>query len=566
MEPERITLPLQTAGGEVTTFYSYDSGAVRSSALASSAFLLAGRAGATTPVLMIDWDTTAPSLDSLFDADPTRPGLLEWAAGLLLRLGEAEPDAAHEASAGLAGLVLEALDWNHFVQRVDQGRPLYLMSAGAQDSGYGERAAAFDWQALFYACPSLFQAMMVQLRRHFTHVLVNAPCGRTAATSICTALLPRKLVTVFLPTRPSLEGACGVVARAVEARCAIPLEQRPLLIYPLPAAGCDDDERARWESVIGAAFGMARVSLEAWFSDGDNRLAWIEAGDPPWLSRRELALQQAVASGRQADARGAACLTLSRDLFSLGELCEDEGRLDEARDYYQESMELRQRLLGDAHAETRSSRFRLAGVLRACGRLAEARFLYEVLVEDGERLHGAGSRAALSARAGLAGILGQVDPEGEGGEALDALAQDCETCLGASDPLTLDCLLAHAIVLARTGEPGRARILVERVLDVRWRQLGSEHPATLAAMEQLAVLLLQAEDQSNAVRLQQQVVDGYRNQFGERHPGCRAARNTLAALLSGEMPAADGLRYDTNGRAELGLLQVKSAYENSDQQ
>lgn len=156
MEPERITLSPQPAGGEVTTFYSYDSGAVRSTVLANMAHQLAGRAGATTPVLVIDWDTTAPGLHSLFDADPHHAGLLEWAAGLLLQLGEAKGGEPDERAA----LVLEAHDWRDHVQRVDQGRPLYLMGAGSQHQGYGARASAFDWQALFYACPGLFRAMM----------------------------------------------------------------------------------------------------------------------------------------------------------------------------------------------------------------------------------------------------------------------------------------------------------------------------------------------------------------------------------------------------------------------
>lgn len=536
MESERITLPPLLSGGEVTTVYAYDSGALRSAVLVSTAHQLAGCAGATTPVLMIDWDTTAPSLHSLFDTDPHHPGLLEWAAGLLLRLA----DAGGEDGPDKATRVLEALDWHDYVQRVDDGRPLYLMSAGAQDEGAGARAAAFDWQALFYACPAVFQAMMMQLRRHFAHIVINAPGGRCAAASICTALLPRKLMVLFLPSRPSLDGACAMVARSVETRCASPIEERPLLVYPVPLGGERADWQDQWEDLVAEAYAMPGVSLESWFNDTGRMIEWIEPGHPPWVSLRELALQRSIAQGRLSAANGVGTATLAQDLFHLGEICAAEGRLEEARDAYRESMELRQRVLGDEHADTRDSRVRLAELLRAMGALAEARFLYELLVEDGERLLGPAARQTLACRAGLAEVLGQADPEGEGREALDALVDDCEQHLGASDGLTLECLLAQAAVLARTGEPGRARMLVERALDVRWRQYGSEHPATLAAMEQLALLLLRAEDQSGAVRLQQQVIDGYRHQCGEGHPATVSARATLASILAGEMPEPDG--------------------------
>ena len=56
MELNRITLPPITAPGEVTTFYSFESGTARSVALSNMAVLLAGRHNATVPVLMIDAD------------------------------------------------------------------------------------------------------------------------------------------------------------------------------------------------------------------------------------------------------------------------------------------------------------------------------------------------------------------------------------------------------------------------------------------------------------------------------------------------------------------------------
>ncbi|UUZ47784.1 hypothetical protein LP420_32365 [Massilia sp. B-10] len=127
MELKRITLPPITAPGEVTTFYSFESGTARSIALSNTAVLLAGRDNATVPVLMIDWDTESPGLHHHFGRQDARPGLLEYFQACqdhLRTLGHG-PAAADDTA--LARCVLEAVDWELYVERVDQSRPLYLM-------------------------------------------------------------------------------------------------------------------------------------------------------------------------------------------------------------------------------------------------------------------------------------------------------------------------------------------------------------------------------------------------------------------------------------------------------
>src|SRR5205085_1362522 len=76
------------------------------------------------------------------------------------------------------------------------------------------------WDALFCACPALFRSFAAQLTRRFAHVLVDCRSGRSAATSVCTALLPDKMVGVFTPEPRSLEGLDGVVRRALDYRCS----------------------------------------------------------------------------------------------------------------------------------------------------------------------------------------------------------------------------------------------------------------------------------------------------------------------------------------------------------
>ena len=248
METNRIT-GMSAAGGpaagsqamktgEVTTFYSYDSAAVRSQALAHAGWLLAGRGHAKTPVLMIDWDLEGPGLHHYFcrpqDAGtPGRSGVLELFEACRDRL-RAPGRGFGDDTEALAAHVLDSIDWDAHIERVDDGRPLYLMRAGRFDDSYGERADRLDWDALFCACPALFRSFAAHLKRRFTHVLIDCRSGRSAATSVCTALLADKMVGLFTPDPRSLDGLQGVVARALDYRCSHEDEQRPLLVYPLP--------------------------------------------------------------------------------------------------------------------------------------------------------------------------------------------------------------------------------------------------------------------------------------------------------------------------------------------
>ena len=385
METKHIDArPPASTSGEVTTFYCYDSAPVRSLALVHAAWLLAGREQATTPVLMIDWDLEAPGLHHYVgtaDGAPSGPrgGVLELFEACRERLGA--PAAAADAD-GRAARVLDAVDWDDYIERVDDSRPLYLMRAGRVDDSYGERVDRFDWDALFGACPALFRAFAARLARRFAHVLVDCRGGRSAAASVCTALLPDKMVGLFTPDPRSLEGLQGVVARALDYRCSHEDEQRPLLVYPLPApadAACD--ARRRWrlgdaadarpggagyqavlEQMLGRSYGLGGVSLDSYLDEvqlpqagilgaalpsgrtrpgGDDRLGplrgidalleWLEPGHFPWRPLAEVRLVQAAGALRRraADAHAPAMV---RELARLAHLyLGQQGELEAAQ-------------------------------------------------------------------------------------------------------------------------------------------------------------------------------------------------------------------------------------------
>ena len=585
MEPKRITLPPITAPGDVTTYYSFESGTARSIALSNSAVLLAGRQNATVPVLMIDWDTESPGLHHHFGRRDNHLGLVEYfeaCRAQLVALGRG-PGAADDDA--LAHQVLEAVDWELYVERVDESRPLYLMRAGMFDDTYGERADGTDWDSLFTACPALFRCFSEHLTRRFRHVLVNARSGRSAVVSICTTLLPDKLVGLFTPSQLSLDELCGVVTRAIAYRCSHEDEQRPLLVYPLPSAidSTDCGRRIQWrrgdplkgvsgyqpvlEKLLRQCYRMSRLSLESYFNEVqlqqtnamagsepwpgiaardadrfslartfDALLEWLADGHFPWQSLNEVRLAAAVQRGRALDAGSGAAVTLplARDLNRLGELYREQGRDDHAISCFEESADLRQRVLGDAHHDTRISRANLAALLRDSGRLPDASFLHERLFEDCHRLLGADHPDTLSARAALAVTLASL---GEYDRALalhGEVIEACEKLFGPTSTMTLDSLAGQASTLTMRGDFSRAQMVYERVLAGRQRLLGSEHADTLRCAEQLASLLYQMGLMNHARTLQESVVGARDCHLGNDDPLTLSAREQLAEIFSAQ--------------------------------
>jgi hypothetical protein len=367
MDTNRITTAPAAAAGEVTTFYAYDGAGARSRALAHAAWLLSGRKHGKTPVLMIDWDLEGPGLHHYFpshEPPAERPGVLELFEACRERL-QALGRAPADETQHLAERVLDELDWDDYLERVDDSRPLYLMRAGRFDDSYGERADRLDWDALFCACPALFRSFAARLTRRFSHVLVDCRSGRSAATSVCTALLPDKMVGLFTPEPRSLEGLDGVVRRALDYRCSHEDEQRPLLVYPLPSPPDSGGEgrlgwrhgdarhgqpgyQARLEKLLGECYGLAGVVLDSYLDEvqlpqcgmgeaapaaargaGSDRLGpvrsietlleWMEPGHFPWRPLAEVRLVQAVEALRER-AGDTQAPPLARELARLGQL------------------------------------------------------------------------------------------------------------------------------------------------------------------------------------------------------------------------------------------------------
>jgi WD40 repeat protein/Mrp family chromosome partitioning ATPase len=341
--------------GRVITFYSYKGGTGRSMALANVAVLLASLADRPRPTLMVDWDLEAPGLHKYFPlradmgpmADPVRPGLVDLFAGLFTAARELAPLDELERRARVVALV-DSLDLDQYIAATDVPN-LHLLKAGRFDHLYSDLVNRFRWDEFYDWAPWAFRALTERLIERYAFVLVDSRTGLTDTSSICTALLPDKLVVVFTPNEQSLEGVRGLVERTIAHRYESD-DLRPLIIYPLPSRieesepaerdawrlGSEGRKLAGWqrlfERTLEQAYDIPSCDLSEYFDQVQIRhhpyyaygekiavrldrgtevtalpriygrfVEWLANRASPWESERDARDREAKALGRRVD-------------------------------------------------------------------------------------------------------------------------------------------------------------------------------------------------------------------------------------------------------------------------
>jgi len=235
--------------GQVITFYSYKGGTGRTMSLANVACLLAERQSQLRGkgVLMIDWDLEAPGLHQYF-RDHFKNHFRTKSKS---RQPRTQYNRAYKGHLGLIDLFVEindALGDNYTEETVHQlfdakvenyilksDLPsLSFLKAGRFDADYSSKVNQFQWEALYNKAPWLFQAFADWLTERYDYVLIDSRTGVTDIGSICTALMPEKLVAAFTPNRQSVTGVLEQVRKAAAYRLKSN-DLRPLVVYPLPS-------------------------------------------------------------------------------------------------------------------------------------------------------------------------------------------------------------------------------------------------------------------------------------------------------------------------------------------
>jgi len=235
--------------GQIFTFYSYKGGTGRSMALANVACLLAGRNTDNGNVLMIDWDLEAPGLHRFFERHLKRGDdlKLENQRGLIdLFIDINENINKLSENEDMTSNFFDELHIDDYITRTNINN-LSLMTAGKSDNLYPNRVNTFNWENLFNANPGLISGFASYLSKKYKHVLIDSRTGFTDISSICTALMPEKLIVVFTPNLQSLTGVLELIENVTSYRRNSD-DLRPLSVFPLPSRieNAEDELRSAW--------------------------------------------------------------------------------------------------------------------------------------------------------------------------------------------------------------------------------------------------------------------------------------------------------------------------------
>jgi Tetratricopeptide repeat/TIR domain len=282
----------------------------------------------------------------------------------------------------------------------------------------------------------------------------------------------------------------------------------------------------------------ATAVLAEWFSTRED--LHDQARAPQLESRVTHARHVTGVLDRTADANVAALGSW------LAHLDYERGAYSGAQTLGEQVLAAFERLLGEEHPDTLTSKNDLAATLRAKGELAAARRLQEEVLAAFERLQGEEHPDTLASKHELALTLYAHGELAAARRLQEEMLAACERLLGEEHSDTLTGKSNLALTLRAQGELAAARRLQEEVLAARARLLGDEHPATLIGKDNLAATLHDQGELAAARRLQEEVLAARERLLGDEHPATLASKDNLSVTLheQGELAAARRLQEE----------------------
>ncbi|MEW2080041.1 tetratricopeptide repeat protein [Streptomyces sp. NPDC013433] len=207
-----------------------------------------------------------------------------------------------------------------------------------------------------------------------------------------------------------------------------------------------------------------------------------------------------------------------------------KARLGSAALAYWENMVIdSERILGNGHPDTLTSRNNFAAAYQQAGQTSEAIKLLKQLVADREEISGDDHPKTLLSRANLAACYQQAGRVSEAIELLEQVVSNNASVLGNDHPDTLTFRINLAASYQETGRTSEAIELLERVVSGSEYILGANHPRTLIACAKLANSYHHAGQIREAIELSERVVAEYGRVLGNNHPDTLAACTDLAS-------------------------------------
>lgn len=218
----------------------------------------------------------------------------------------------------------------------------------------------------------------------------------------------------------------------------------------------------------------------------------------------------------------------------MGDVYQNLGLYPRAQALDQQSMEIRQRVLGPQHPDTMNSLNSLVSALGYAGHLAAAEKLIRDNLPIARRVLGPEHPQTLKLTNNLAGTL---DLEGHYAEAekIGRVTLDAHRrVFGPESRETLFSMNNLAVALVREGRLADAEKLWREMLDIQRRTLGPENPQTVDSMNNLANVLGEEGHFADAEKFGRETLDARRRVLGPEHPETLISMGNLANTLSNE--------------------------------
>ncbi|MEV6683277.1 tetratricopeptide repeat protein [Streptomyces erythrochromogenes] len=204
------------------------------------------------------------------------------------------------------------------------------------------------------------------------------------------------------------------------------------------------------------------------------------------------------------------------------------GDLGRAIRLHERTLTDRERVLGEDHPDTLTSRHDLAFAYQVAGDLGRAIQLHERTLTDRERVLGEDHPDTLTSRHDLAYTYQVAGNLGKSIPLYESSLTERERVLGGEHPDTLTSRNNLAFAYQVAGDLGRSIPLYERTLADRERVLGSDHPDTLTSGNDLAGVYETAGDLDRAIPLYERTLADRERVLGSDHPSTLITRNDLA--------------------------------------
>lgn len=179
------------------------------------------------------------------------------------------------------------------------------------------------------------------------------------------------------------------------------------------------------------------------------------------------------------------------------------------------SLETRQKLLGNAAAETIQTRVNLGEALHEKGNLVECRKFVEETLKLSQASLGPSSPESLHSMNNLGAIL--LD-QGELPKAVEVLEEALKLrreSLGTENKETITTMNNLAMgLLAAVGKGAQALAMHEELSPLTEKVLGASHPNTISSLNNLAMAKLQAGQRAEATEMFEQVLRRRRDLLG----------------------------------------------------